>query len=158
MEETPNTLREAVLAKLGPAKAALDVMLRQGVSEITGIEWQKGYVKALEEILDVDRVTLRRHTRHHTAISAQVVHPQYGAATIADISLGGCGLITALPLTMGDMVELSCTFPNQTTPVTLAGRLVRVERHGNQSWAGVEFSQLSQATLFALPAFLTQAL
>lgn len=49
------SLREAVQTKLVDERAILEGLARRVYSGPTAIEWQKGYVKALEEMCDLMR-------------------------------------------------------------------------------------------------------
>lgn len=130
------SLREAVLAKLTRARAGLEALGRQGESALTALEWQKGYVKALEEILDLEGLSLRRSPRRPTAIPAEIarvlpntgVPGPRGTGTILDLSLGGCSLATTLALSGGELIVLSFRLPEPSTPVMLAGWVRRAQR------------------------------
>ncbi|MFQ5899080.1 MAG: hypothetical protein ACE5JN_12665 [Candidatus Methylomirabilia bacterium] len=50
------SLIEAMRAKLGDERAILETLARRVDSGPTAIEWQKGYVKALQEICDLEGI------------------------------------------------------------------------------------------------------
>lgn len=147
-----SSLREAVLAKLVRARAVLEDLGRQGASGMDVLEWQKGYVKALEEILDLEGLSLRRYRRRPASIPAEIarISPETGApgprsaGTITDLSMGGCGLATALALSVGETVRVSFRLPQSPTPVTLEGAVRRAQRVGEETRAGVQFKALPE--------------
>jgi len=159
-----SALREAVLAKLVRARAALDELRRRGGADMGSTEWetewQKGYIKALEEILDFDGVTLRRFPRRPTSIPAELARGLAAGAgeraggTITDLSLGGCALATALGLSVGEAIEVSFTLPGRAAPVTVEGTVRRAQRLGDDVRAGVEFKSFPPDVSGALDAFL----
>lgn len=156
------SLREVLLAKLGHARAVLDDLGRQGESGFSAMEWQKGYVKALQEVLDLDGLSLRRFPRRSTAIPAAIArfHPgggpsgARGDATIVDLSMGGCGLATAIELASGDGVEISFRVPGRNVSVTVEGVARRTSRVGEVVRAGVEFVKTPDHVVAVLEAFL----
>ena len=156
-------LRRVVLDKLARARAVLEDLGRQGdESEFTAVEWQKGYVKALEEILDLEGLSLRQHPRRPTAIPTEIARilleegapGQRGKGTVMDVSLGGCRLATAMELSVGEIIELSFTLLELGTPVTLEGSVRRVQRVGEELTAGVEFKRFLEGVAEAFQAFL----
>ena len=157
------SLRETVLAKLVRARAVLETLQYQSDAPESAIEWQKGYVKAFEEILDVEALTLRRYPRRLTIIPTEIARMlpessalgQQDAGTITDLSLEGCGLTTAMALAWGERVEIAFTLPERGTPVMLEGWVRRAQKRGEESRVGVEFTGLSEGTAAALQAFLT---
>lgn len=142
-----SSLREAVLANLSHARTVLEDLERQGKVEITAIEWQKGYVKALEETLDLEGLSLRRYPRRPTAIPAEIARilqeqgasGQRGKGTIVDLSVGGCGLATVMELSAGEVIDISFRLPASSTPVALEGWVRRAQRANGEFRAGVEF-------------------
>lgn len=146
-EKTVGSLREALLAKLAHARTVLVDLERQASVEITAIEWQKGYVKALEEALDLEDVSLRRYPRRLTSIPTEIVRilPETGApwphekGTIIDLSVGGCGLTTALELSVGEAIALFFKLPESGMPVTVEAWVRRAQRVGEEIAAEVEF-------------------
>jgi len=121
-------------------------MERQGGVDVTAGEWQKGYVKALEEVLDLEGLSLRRHPRRPTSIPAEIVRilpadvpRQSGTGTIVDLSVVGCGLATAMELSASDLIELSFRLPARGTPVSLEGCVRRAHQVNGQFRVGVEF-------------------
>jgi len=157
-----SSLREILLAKLARSRAVLEDLGRQGESGFSAMEWQKGYVKALQEVLDLDGLSLRRFPRQSTAIPAAVarLRPGDGSsgarsdATIVDLSLGGCGLATAMELETGDGAEISFRLPGRNVSVTVGGVVRRAARVGEVVRAGVEFAGIPDQVLAALEAFL----
>lgn len=157
-----SVLRETVLAKLVRARAVLDDLRRRGGSGLDDMEWQKGYVKALEEILDLEGLSLRRFPRRPTSIPAEIARfsPETGApgprsaGTITDLSMAGCGLATALALSVGETVTVSFKLPQSPTPVTLEGAVRRAQRVDEETRAGVEFKTLPERVTKEFQAFL----
>jgi hypothetical protein len=154
------SFREAVLAKLSRARTTLAELRRTG-EPAAAIEWQTGYVRALEEILDLEGLSLRRHPRRRTAIHTAITRPllangssgQRGDGTIVDLSVGGCGLATLMELSAGEIIELSFVLPGTTTFVTLAGWVRRAQRIDREVRAGVEFKPLPERVVELLQAF-----
>jgi len=149
------SLREIVLAKLVDARAVLEDLEQHGDMEGSAIEWQKGYVKALEEMLSVDSLNRRRYPRRLIGVPVEIVRKQRGKGTIVDVSLVGCGLTTQMPLSVGETVELFFTLPEQETFVRLEGRVGRAQHHHEHSSAALEFTALPEHAAQALQAFLT---
>jgi len=141
------SLREALLAKRALARAVLHDMARQPLLEPTAVEWQKGYVKALEESLDLEGISLRRHPRRPTDVPAEIVRvppegegvPQSGKGAIVDLSVGGCGLATVMELSGGDVIELSFRLPASGTPIVQEGSVRRIQPLNGNFKVGVEF-------------------
>lgn len=140
-------VRQGVLTMLSHAWETLVTMRQRGGVELTAIEWQKGYVKALEEILDLEGVSLRRYPRRPTAIPAEIARilPETGApgprgdGTIVDLSVAGCGLATAMELSVNETIALSFRLPESSTPVTLDGWVRRAQLLNGKFRVGVEF-------------------
>ncbi|MFQ5896839.1 MAG: PilZ domain-containing protein [Candidatus Methylomirabilia bacterium] len=135
-------LRQAVRAKLVHARAVLENLDRQGEPGPTTLAWQKGYVRALEAVLDLEGFSLRRHPRWETDIPAQIARmgPKKGAAgQIVDLSVGGCRLVTAMQLSAGDVVELSFKLPERSMIATLQGVVRRALRVDEEYRVGLEF-------------------
>jgi len=137
---------------------------RQGESQSAARAWQKGYVAALEEVLDLEGISLRRHPRRATAIPAEIARTplekgapeQRGEGTIMDLSLGGCRLYTtAMELTEGEIIELTFRLPGSSTFVMLHGHVRRVNKVNGALGAGVEFTKLPEDIVADLQAFLT---
>ena len=157
-----SSLRETVLAKLVRARAVLEDLRRRGGSGMDPVEWQKGYVKALEEILDLEGLSLRRYPRRPTSIPAEIARfsPETGApgprsaGTITDLSMAGCGLATALALSVGETVTVSFKLPQSSTPATLEGAVRRAQRVDEETRAGVGFKALSERVAKEFQAFL----
>jgi len=155
------SLREVLLAKLAQTRASLEYLGRQGESAFTALEWQKGYAKALEEVLDLDGLSLRRFPRRPTAIPATIARFHRGApaaergeGTIVDLSTGGCGLATALEIAAGERIEISFRLPGRNAGVSLEGVARRAARVGEVVRAGVEFVKVPDHVLVALETFL----
>ncbi|MFQ5899708.1 MAG: PilZ domain-containing protein [Candidatus Methylomirabilia bacterium] len=124
----------------------------------TTMEWQKGYVRALEDVLDLEGLSLRRHPRADTNIPTQIARmgPKRGASgQIVDLSVGGCRLVTAMELSEGDIVELSFKLPERSTIVTLEGVVRRALRIDEGCRAGVEFVGLTEDIAEALGIAVT---
>lgn len=155
-----SALRETVLAKLARARATLDELRRQGNPDMSSMEWQKGYVKALEEALDLDGLTLRRFPRRPTSIPAELARGLAAGAgerargSITDLSIGGCALATALGLSVGEAIQVSFTLPGCAAPVTVEGTVRRAQRVGEGVRAGMEFKSLPTDVSEELNAFL----
>ncbi|MBI3327435.1 MAG: PilZ domain-containing protein [Nitrospinae bacterium] len=149
------SLREIVLAKLIDAQSVLEDIEQHGDMEGSAIEWQKGYVKALEEMLNFDGLNLRRYPRRLIDVPVDIVRKQRGKGTIIDVSLVGCGLTTPMPLGVGEIVDLFFTLPQQDTPVRVEGRVGRAQHQHEHSSAALEFTALSKHAAEALQAFLT---
>lgn len=141
--------REILLAKLKRARATQADIERQPRANIAAVAWQRGYAKAVEEMLDVRGISLRRHPRHPTSVTADVrrlaedpmTGTQWGKGTITDLSRGGCGLATWLLLSPGDWVEVSFTLSERRTPLRREGRVRRAQQMGDKVLAGVEFAE-----------------
>lgn len=157
-----SSLREAVLTKLLRARATLEDLGRQGAPGMSATEWQKGYVKALEEVLDIDGLTLRRYPRRVTEIPMEIARmsADTGApgprsdGTITDLSMGGCRLATAMALSVGEVITVSFRLPKSATPVTLEGQVRRAQRVGEETKAGVQFKALPERVAKEFQAFL----
>jgi len=140
----------------------MENLRRRDDPESTAMEWQKGYVKALEEVLDLEGLSLRRHQRRPTAIPTEIaqIFPETagpgrrGKGTITDLSISGCGIATAMTLSAGDIIQLSFKLPETGTPVTLEGLIRRAQRVGGDVRAGVEFKALPARVADALHAVL----
>lgn len=158
-------VREVIVAKLARARAGLADLQQKGHVDATAIEWQRGYVAALEEMLELDGLALRRRPRRPTVIPAEIARidsetgpaSQRDKATILDLSMGGCGLNTTAELSVGENVVLSFTLPAGGLPITVKGSVRHAERLVQQLRVGVEFKALSADTAKALQAFLAFA-
>lgn len=139
-------LREGVLAKLARARAVLETSRHRGDVQLTAIEWQKGYVRALEEILELDGFSLRRHPRRRTRNPVAITRNagQRGEGTIEDVSVGGCRLATTMGLAVGESIALSFSLPGTNANVTLKGQVRRSEQTDGNFTAGVEFQGLPE--------------
>lgn len=142
-----SAVREAMLAKLARAREILTDLERQPGVEFTAIERQKRYVKALEEVFDLESVSLRRYLRRPTSIPAEIARiplepeaaGQRGKGTIVDLSLGGRGLVTGMELSVGESIELAFTLPESGTPVRVKGELRHAKRLDGEFRVGVAF-------------------
>lgn len=147
--------REVALAKLARARAAL-----RGLREREEIEWQRGYIKALEEMLEVEGLSWRRSRRVATSISVEIARlsaAEWSDGTIAELSAGGCRLTTALAaLTGGELLELSFRLPGLATPITLRASVLRSAALGERSAVALVFTDPAVAVAEALAAFLTR--
>ena len=155
--------REALLAKLAQARAVLANLERQERSKSATKEWQKGYVRALEEVLDLEGFSLRRDPRRATSIPTEITRTllEQGTAgqrregTIMDLSVGGCRLYTtAMELSEGEIIGLTFTLPGGSTIVSLRGSVRRVNRINGALGAGVEFMNPAEDIVADLQAFL----
>lgn len=143
-------LRQAVLEKLARARATVDKLHGEGQGvELTAIEWEKGYIRALEEVLALEGVSLRRHPRRVTSLPAWITRthggpgrPQTGQGTILDLSVGGCRLATRVELSVGDTLEISFRLPGDDKVLAPRGRVLRLELLTDTPSAGVEFQEL----------------
>ncbi|MFQ5830640.1 MAG: PilZ domain-containing protein [Candidatus Methylomirabilia bacterium] len=155
------SLREVLVAKLAHARALLENLARQGESGSTALEWQKGYAKALEEVLGLEGFSQRSYPRRATAISAEItrippaegVPEQSGEAAIMDLSAGGCHLVTAMELSPGESIALTFALPVGSAVVAVQGRVRRTERRAEQLWVGVEFGGLPEGIVEVIQAF-----
>lgn len=151
------SLREPVLAKLKTARSVLEDLLRGDDWESSAIEWQKGYVKALEEVLDLEGLSLRQFPRRMTVIPTTVVRPdkggQSGEGTIVDLSAGGCRLATVMELTMGEVVRMSFGLPRASATLTVEGWVRRAQWVEQEMRAGLEFKDLPKDVFETLQAF-----
>ncbi len=151
------SLRGPVLAKLKQARSVLGELLRGDDWESSAIEWQKGYVKALEEVLDLEGLSLRRFPRRLTVIPAVVVRPdkggQSGEGTIVDLSAGGCRMATPLELSGGEIVQMSFSLPRATEPLELEAWVRRAQWVEQEMRVGLEFKDLPKDVFDTLEAF-----
>jgi hypothetical protein len=151
------SLREIVLGKLVQGRAVLEELLRGDDWESSAIEWQKGYVKALEEVLDLEGLSLRRFPRRLTVIPARVVRPdkggQIGDGTIVDLSAGGCRLATTMDITKGEVVEVTFTLPRGEAPLRLEGWVRRAQWVEQELRVGLEFKDPPPSVFETLQAF-----
>lgn len=160
--EPVTPLRGVVLAKLAQARAALAELERDRELDSTAVQWQKGYVKALEEVLSLEGLSLRRHPRRPTAIPTEVARilPETGApgprakGAIRDLSLGGCRLTPGMELSVGELIDLSFRLPKPGTPVVVEGWVRRADRIEGELSVGVEFQGVFDEIVAALEAFL----
>lgn len=158
------SLKETLLARLAQARAVLENMKPQKEVATDVIDWQKGYVKALEEVLDdLEGVPQRRYPRRATDIPTEIVRPRLergapgpsGQGMIMDLSLGGCRLYTtAMELSEGEIIELTIRLPGNSTTITLQGSVRRISRYNRALGAGVEFINLSEDVAAELQALL----
>ncbi|MFQ5520649.1 MAG: PilZ domain-containing protein [Candidatus Methylomirabilia bacterium] len=143
------SLREVVLAKLVQARAALEKPAQLEAAR----EWQKGYVRALEEVLDLQGLTLRRYPRWQADTPtniARLVPKQRASGQIVDLSVGGCRLVAPIELSAGAIIKLSFNHPERSTIVSLHGLVARTERVSEEHIAGVEFIGLPEDIAEAL--------
>ena len=152
---SPPPPREILLAMLKRARVAVADIERQVGTNIAAVAWQRGYAKAVEEMLDVHGISVRRHPRHPTSITTDVrrlngrpgTSEQLGRGTITDLSRGGCGLATWVSLSVDDRVEVAFTLPERRVPLRREGRVCRAQQAGDKTRAGVEFDEeLSELT------------
>lgn len=152
-------LREAVLAKLRRGRHVLEELLRGEDWESDAIEWQKGYLKALEEVLELEGLSLRRAPRRTTFIPAGVVcldgdrGGERGVGNILDLSAGGCRLGSRLALREGELLQISFALPNAVSSLVLEGYVRRAQEVDGESRIGVEFKDPSPAAIEVLQAF-----
>lgn len=142
------SLREAVLAKLVDARAVLEKLGPQVEAGSSARDWHRGYVKALEEVLDLQGLTLRRYPRWQTDIRTKIARmvPKKGAyGQIADLSVGGCRLITPMELSVGAVIGLAFRLPERSTIVTLHGLVCRTQRVDEEYMVAVEFIGLPES-------------
>ena len=138
--------REALLATLKNAHATLAEMEQQAGVDRAALEWHRGYVKAVEEMLDLEAISLRRHRRRSVFIAADLraVPGDTGPAgpwatgTIIYLSRGGCDLVSRVDASVGARVELAFTFP-AGAPARRDGWVRRVQRAGEETRIGIEF-------------------
>jgi hypothetical protein len=141
--------RAILLAMLKRARAAVTDIERQVGSNLAAVGWQRGYAKAVEEMLDVSGISVRRYPRQPTSLTADVrrlngtpgTREQVGRGTITDLSRGGCGLATRVPLAADDRVEVTFTLPERRVPLARHGRVRRAQQAGDKTRAGVEFEE-----------------
>lgn len=152
-------LRKAILGKLTRARATIETLRQQG-GTLTALEWEKGYAKALEEVLDFDSLNLRRHPRRPTSIPTGIVrieeerpHGRTLDGTVLDLSVGGARVTTPMGLREGDLIELAFRLPGNGGTVALRGQVLRIE-HGAETLAvGVEFREVPEGIREVLQAF-----
>lgn len=152
------SLREPILVKLKQARAVLNDLLRHDDGESTAVEWQKGYVKALEEILDLQGLSLRRFPRRNTLIEASArsekqADGRWDDVTIVDLSEGGCRIATPVKLGIGETVQIAFTLPGLKVDLKVDGRIRNVQPVDDEFRAGVEFTNTPEETLATLKAF-----
>ena len=124
----------------------------------------EGVLKALEEIIELQGITLRQHPPRQVFISVDIarilsetgVPGQSGKGTLTSFSLGGCGLTTSMALAVGDIIQFSFTIPEGNGPVTLTACVRRTQRGDDGILAGAEFIGLSVDTAESLLTFLAQ--
>lgn len=134
---------------LNRARVAVADIERQPRANIAAVAWQRGYGKAVADMLDVSGISLRRHLRQPTSIATDVRRvdtspgeiPQWGKATITDISRGGCALATWARLSVGDRVEVTFALPQRDNTLRREGRVRRAQQVGDKIRAGVEFDE-----------------
>lgn len=152
------SLREPILAKLKQARAVLGDLLRHDDGESTAVEWQKGYVKALEEILDLQGLSLRRFPRRHTLIEASARSEKqpdgpWDDVTIVDLSESGCRLATPRRLPVGEGVQIAFTLPGVKGELKVDGRIRNVLPVDDEFRTGVEFTNTPEDVLATLKEF-----
>jgi hypothetical protein len=152
------SLREPILVKLKQARAVLSDLQRHDDGESTAVEWQKGYVKALEEILDLQGLSLRRFPRRHTLIEASARtekqrDAQWHDVTIVDLSEGGCRLATPARLSVGESIQIAFTLPGVKGELKLDGEVRNVLPVDDEFRAGVQFTNTSEDAVAILKAF-----
>jgi hypothetical protein len=152
------SLREPILTKLKQARAVLTDLLSHDDGESTAVEWQKGYVKALEEVLDLQGLSLRQFPRRHTLIEASArsekqTDDQWGDVTIVDLSEGGCRLATPVRFTVGESVQIVFPLPGVKGDLKLDGRIRNVQPVDDEFRAGVEFTNTPPDAVAALKEF-----
>lgn len=157
-----SALRQAIMEKLARARVTVDKLHQEGGGvELTALEWEKGYAKALEEVLALEGISLRRHPRRLTSIPAGIIRVgrgpgdlgERGEGTILDLSAGGCRLATRMDLSVGDRIELSLRLPGSDSGIWASGQVLRLELRPEVPHAGVEFKDLPDAVQELLKAF-----
>jgi len=146
--------RDAALAKLARARTAL----RQ-LRDREEIEWQRGYIKALEEMLAVQGLSARASRRVATSIPVEIARPgtpTRGTGTISELSTAGCRLTTALALADRDLVELSFHLPGVVQPIVASAAVVRSTRIEDLTTTVFAFRDLTLAVADALAGFLAR--
>lgn len=157
-EEVLLALRQAVLRKLAEARATIEELQKHGEVELTALEWEKGYARALEEVLGLEGLSLRRFPRRVTSIAARIVRSRQreegpreaGEGTILGLSEGGCRLATRMGLAVGEIVEISFPLPRM---ISLKGCVLRIEETGDVPHLGVEFQEVPEDVRKALRDF-----
>lgn len=154
------TLREILLDKVTEARTIIETLRQRGEAVQLPLEWEKGYLTALEDILALEGISLRRSPRITTMIATEVVRllPGQGATsgngTITDLSVEGCNLVTMVEIAVGEVLALSFTLPEQTTPLKVEGWVRRAEKIDGTVSAGVELKELPGVVMEALQTFL----
>lgn len=146
--------REAALAKLAAARRTL-----RDLRDREAIEWQRGYIKAFEEMLAVEGLSVRRSLRRGTDIPVEIAPrsaAQRGNGTITELGATGCRLTTPLALTDGDLLELSLRLHGLVVPITFDAVVLRATRAGEHTTGALEFRELTLAAADALAAFLAR--
>lgn len=154
-------LREAVLEKLAHSLATLERLHLQGEVSLAALEWEKGYTKALGDVLALPGLTIRRHPRRMTSIPTAILRGranggipgQSGDGTILDLSVGGCRLATRITLAVGEVIVLSFQLPGNGRRITLKGRLLRVKQADEIFEAGIQFHWVPADLRKVLQAF-----
>lgn len=159
-----SAMRQALVDKLAHSQMIIEKLRQQGEVARTALEWEKGYAKALEEVLGLDGVSLRRYPRRTTVIPTEIDRvqkegpTQKGRGMITDLTMEGCGLATVLELSVGEIIALAFTLPGRNTPVTLEGWVRRAQRVEEVLSAGVEFKESPGDVVKEFQTFLTSAL
>jgi len=139
--------REALLATLKNARATLAEMEQQAGVDRAALQWHRGYVKAVEEMLDLEAISLRRHRRRSVFIAADVRGIPEDAAsawekgTVISLSRSGAELVTRVALSVGARIELAFILPGGATPVRHDGWVRRLRRAGEETRVGIEFGE-----------------
>jgi len=140
--------REALLATLKNAPATLAEMEQQAGVDRAALQWHRGYVKAVEEMLDLEAISLRRHRRRSVFIAADVraipedaVPAAWGRGTVISLSRSGAELVTRVALSVGARIELAFILPGGATPVRHDGWVRRLRRAGEETRVGIEFGE-----------------
>lgn len=152
-------LRKAVLDKLTRARVTIETLRQQG-GTLTALEWEKGYARALEEVLDFEGLNLRRHPRRRTSIPSRIVRiaekrppERTQEGTVLDLSVGGARVTTPMGLGEGDLIDLAFRLPGNGGTVALRGQVLRVEHGAETVTVGVEFREVPEGIQEVLQAF-----
>ncbi len=154
-------LRKAIFDRLTHTRATVAKLCQEGDVSLTALEWEKGYARALEDILGLPGVTIRRYPRRATSIQMRIVRDHRAGSilglsvegTILDLSAGGCRIATPFKLPVGEVIALSFRLPETDRKIALKGRVVRSELVDETPQAGIEFRRAPVAIREALLAY-----
>ncbi|MBI2461075.1 MAG: PilZ domain-containing protein [Candidatus Rokubacteria bacterium] len=158
-------IRPLLFEKLAEVRTIIERLGQQGEVGRAPLEWEKGYARALEDMLALKGISLRRSPRRTTMIAAEIARklaapgaPPSESGTITDLSLDGCSLATMMEVAVGDLVVLTFTLPEPFVTVRVEGWVRRADRIDGTLAVGVEFMEPPEEVSGALKRFLDAAL